>query len=214
MKSAEKTSKATTPAGNFLPGAVASANSGNNLPSRTDQIAANGAANLSASGDAPTVTATTGGAVASASAASLSTQSVERMHDMVTMHALRLSNNPTDSLQVVIKPGAGTQLSLELRQSGNGVEAHAVLQQGDFNHLNERWSDLQNRLEQRGIRLAPLTDDSAAANSGSGQSQTFEQNKNQPAEPQAERAFASSASVTFAQPAARATAKQGWETWA
>jgi hypothetical protein len=136
------------------------------------------------------------------------------MHDMVTMHALRLSSNPTDSLQVVIKPGAGTQLSLELRQSGSGVEAHAVLQQGDFNHLNERWSDLQNRLEQRGIRLAPLTDDSASANGAGGQGQTFKQNKNQSAEPRAELAFASSASMTFAQPAARATAKQGWETWA
>jgi hypothetical protein len=88
---------------------------------------------------------------------------VDRTHDMVAVHATRLVNAGLDSLQVVIKPGAGMQLSLELRQHGNSVEAQAVLQQGDFNRLNEHWPELQQRLEQRGIRLAPLTGENTAS---------------------------------------------------
>jgi len=212
MKSAEKTNKTASPAGNFLPGSVVPVEPGNNLPSRADQIATTGMANVSAQNSPTTVTAPAANAVGNPAAASFQSQSWERTHDMVTMHALRLSNMSADSLQVVIKPVAGTQLSLELRQRGNGVEAQAVLQQGDFNHLNQRWSELQQRLEQRGIRLAPLTDDSVSANGGG--SQTFEHKENQPAESPAEIAFASPASVKFAQPTARTTAQRGWETWA
>ena len=212
MKSAEKTNKTASPAGNFLPGSVVPVGPGNNLPSRADQITTTGMVNASAQNGPATVTATATDSAVSPSVTNLASQSMERTHDMVTMHALRLGNMSADSLQVVIKPVAGTQLSLELRQRGNGVEAQAVLQQGDFNHLNQRWSDLQQRLEQRGIRLAPLTDDSASANGGG--SQTFEQKKNQPAESPADFAFTSPATVTFAQPTARATAQRGWETWA
>ena len=85
---------------------------------------------------------------------------------------MRVNDVGTDSLQVVIKPGAGTQLSLELRQHGGGVEVQAALQQGDFKHLSQHWPELQQRLEQRGIRLAPLTDDGTLANGGSGTFQT------------------------------------------
>jgi len=212
MKSAEKTNKTTDPAGNFLPGSVVPPVPGNNLPSRTDQATTTGMANVSAQGGPATVTATATDPVANPSAGNLSSQSMERTHDMVTMHALRLSNMSADSLQVMIKPGAGTQISLELRQRDNGVEAQAVLQQGDFNHLNQRWSELQQRLEQRGIRLAPLTDDSSSANNGG--SQTSEHKRNQPGGPPVELAFASPASVKFAQPTVRATAQRGWETWA
>ena len=211
MKSAEKTIKTPAAAGNFLPGALAPVGAGNNLPSRSDQLAASGVAGVSAQ-NGPITAVTGADAAAIPAAANLQSLAMERTHEMVTMHALRLSNTAADSLQVVIKPGAGTQLSLELRQRGSGVEAQAILQQGDFNHLNQRWPELQQRLEQRGIRLAPLTDDSASANSGG--NQTSDHKKSQPAEPVAEYAFASPATVSFAQPAARATSPRGWETWA
>jgi hypothetical protein len=107
---------------------------------------------------------------------------LERVQDMIVLHADRLSESGNASLQVVIKPGAGTQLSLELRQRGDGVEAQAVLQRGDFNHLNQQWPALQQQLEQRGIRLAPLIAD---GNFASGGENNFQHNQNQSAEPDA-----------------------------
>jgi hypothetical protein len=132
---------------------------------------------------------------------------------LVAVHALRLGDTETNSsLQVVIKPGAGTQMSLELRQRGDAVEAQATLQQGNFRHLSEHWPDLQQRLEQRGIRLAPLTNDGALANNSG--SETSKQKQNQSGETMAEIAFAAPVSGTFARPAARVKSPAGWETWA
>jgi hypothetical protein len=134
------------------------------------------------------------------------------MSEMVVQHAVRMNGSSGDSLQVVIKPGAGTQLSLELRRHGDGVEVQAVLQQGDFGHLNQNWPELQQRLEQRGIRLAPLTGDVnfTAGNGG----HSFQQKPNQPAEALAEFTPAFSMAGTFARPTASATTHRGWETWA
>jgi len=70
---------------------------------------------------------------------------------------------------VVIKPGGGTQLSLELQQRGGSIEAQAVLQRGDFAQLNQHWSDLQQRLEQRGVKLAPLVSEQSFADVNGGQ---------------------------------------------
>ena len=72
------------------------------------------------------------------------------------MHSVRLAKSDAESMSVVIRPGAGTELSLELRQRDGAVEAHAVLARGDFQMLNQYWPELQAKLEQRGIKLAPL----------------------------------------------------------
>lgn len=83
-------------------------------------------------------------------------RTVERTHEMVSLHALRLIESQADSLQVVIKPGGGTELSLELRHRNGTLEAAAILQSGDYQLLNQHWPELQQKLEQRGIKLAPL----------------------------------------------------------
>ncbi|HTB82184.1 MAG TPA: hypothetical protein VK742_00890 [Candidatus Sulfotelmatobacter sp.] len=83
-------------------------------------------------------------------------RTAERTTEMVALQAVRLSRSDAESLSVVIKPGAGTELSLELRQKNGVIEAQAVLQRGDFQALNQHWPDLQQKLEQRGIKLAPL----------------------------------------------------------
>jgi len=43
-------------------------------------------------------------------------RAVERTSEMVMIHAVRLAKADAESMSVVIKPGAGTELSLELRQ--------------------------------------------------------------------------------------------------
>jgi len=140
---------------------------------------------------------------------------MERTHELVALHAMRLNETGASSLQLVIKPGAGTQLSLELRQRENGIEAQAVLQQGDFKHLNQHWPELQQRLEQRGIKLASLTDEGIAnQNSGSNGNGLFEQKQNQLVDAFAGYASNGAATGTFTPVKTRVTTHEGWETWA
>ncbi|MEY4916821.1 MAG: hypothetical protein RL616_734 [Verrucomicrobiota bacterium] len=83
-------------------------------------------------------------------------RTMERTAEMMSLHSVRLAKSDAESMSVVIRPGAGTELSLELRQRDGTVEAHAVLSRGDFQMLNQYWPELQAKLEQRGIKLAPL----------------------------------------------------------
>ena len=128
------------------------------------------------------------------------------------VNAARLSDSGNNSMQVVIKPDAGTQLSLELRQQGGSVHVQAVLQQGDFGHLSQQWSDLQQRLGQRGIQLAPLTDDGAYANSNG--NENFQNKQSRTTEGVPEVTFVDSPIGVFTPDATPAPAYRGWETWA
>lgn len=212
MNSGGKSSKTTDLTGKILPGSIAVVARGNDLPLRTDQITAPAAASASTQNNPAATTISAASPVENISTEDLRSQALERTHDLVTAHAMRLSDTGTDSsLQVVIKPGAGTQLSLELRQRGNGVEAQAALQQGNFKHLSQHWPELQQRLEQRGIRLAPLTDDGSFANSNG---QAFNQKQNRAGEAAAEMAFTAPLTGTFTQPITHVKAPAGWETWA
>jgi len=209
MNSGGKPNKTVDLTGKFLPGSVAVFARGNDLPIKTDQMTATAAA-VGVSTQSNPTTATVS-AADSVERFAGNAQALERTHDLVVAHALRVGDVGADSLQVVIKPGAGTQLSLELRQRGSGVEVQAALQQGNFKNLSQHWPELQQRLEQRGIRLASLTDDGSLANSDSG---TFKQNRNQPGEALAELGFATPTTGTFTQPTSRVKAAAGWETWA
>ena len=140
------------------------------------------------------------------------TRLLERTQEMVTVNATRLSDSGNNSMQVVIKPDAGTQLSLELRQQGGSVQVHAVLQQGNFGHLNQQWPDLQQRLEQRGIKLGPLTDDAPFANSGG--YETFQNKQSPGSEKTPEVTLIDMPAAMFAPEPAQAAAHRGWETWA
>src|SRR6202012_2101488 len=102
---------------------------------------------------------------------------LERTREMIAVQASRVTGATSDSLQVVIKPSEGTQLSLDLRQRGNGIDAQAVLQQGDFAQLKQQWPELQQQLEKSGIRLAPLTEQTHFNNGNQGD---FQRQTNHP----------------------------------
>ena len=221
MTKTEKPNKTADLAGKILPGAAVSSSQANNLPPRenfstlamragqivpTDSASSPGRVTETAQ-----LSADSANSIASAGAADVRLRGLERVQDMVVLHAARLSDSGNSSLQVVIKPGVGTQLSLELRQRGDGVEAQAVLQHGDFEHLKQQWPALQQQLEQRGIRLAPLVADGNFAGNGEN---NFQQKQNQSAEPDSFPMLAEIAPISFAQPAARAGAHHGWESWA
>lgn len=218
VKQAEKTNNIAGQTEKVLPGnsvSMAQANRALPISSHPELIAA--AAPVS-SDAVESLNATAAPAIHSAVMVSASNApAVERIQELVTFNAVRLSDSGNSSMQVVIKPDSGTQLSLELRQHESGVEVQAVLQQGDFHHLSQQWPELQQRLGQRGIQLAPLAGDATGANAGGAGS--FRQHQ-QTAEPVVEDYFAGPPArqilpaIAHAPVIALAQEQRGWETWA
>jgi hypothetical protein len=155
--------------------------------------------------------------ISPASQTELRTRALDRTHDILMLHGTQLKQSNSDSLQVVIKPGAGLQLSLQMRQTSEGIEAQATLQQGNFNDLNKHWGELQQRLEERGVKLAPLGQDQAATTTGN-------ENFQRPSNPSAEQnSLSAGAFAEFASVGAKTSApsssvaevmSRGWEGWA
>jgi hypothetical protein len=83
-------------------------------------------------------------------------QILEKTRELVTTHALRLTHSNNDGMRVIIEPGSGTRLSLELRFTNGGIEAQAQLHRGDFDFLSNHWADLQQRLQPQGVTLGAL----------------------------------------------------------
>lgn len=215
MKQVEKANKIAGQTEKVLPGNAISAVRGSSTlaySSHAGQLTGAVAAGIPVSGNVEKAATAPVDAITTPAANNMR-GTVERTEQMVTLNAVRLSDSGNSSMQVVIKPDAGTQLSLQLRQQGGGVEVQAVLQQGDFHHLSQQWPDLQHRLDQRGIRLAPLSDEGAAANNG-GSNETFQQQQNQTADIVPDITLVESPAGILAPEAAQAPAHRGWETWA
>jgi hypothetical protein len=234
MKKTEKTPKVAGPAEQDLPGKATGneelpmgqktsaqvllhASEKAESPSTVDSSAA---ARISTpvESTAPTLTST---AVAPTTGVDTRLRAMERTHDIVALHAMRLSESGSDSLHVVVKPGAGIQLSLELRQNEGSIEVRASLHKGDFAHLSQYWPELQQRLEARGVRVGTLTCSENFSDTSNQQEQSSKQQEQQSPNQDplhagafAEFALAGSMSEAPATRAARATAYRGWETWA
>ena len=184
---------------------------------RVESSDAPATANVASAGRAPSTSETSSNSSISASSQTeLRLRALDRTHDILALQGLRLKETSAGSLHVVIKPGAGVQMSLQLKQTADGIEAQAVLQQGDFKQLNQHWADLQQRLEERGIKLAPLGQDSSAMNPGG---EHFQRPSHQSAEQNSLSAGAfaelASAGAATARPVpTAAVAARGWESWA
>jgi hypothetical protein len=147
---------------------------------------------------------------------------IERTHDLVSIHALRMVDAKSDSLQVVIRPGAGTELSLELRHRNGSVEAEAILQRGDFQLMNQHWPELQAKLEQRGIKLSPLGGETNFTATGNANTGTGNFSRQQSSREEAAQQASAFAEFTVAMNRGGATARLapvtagggGWESWA
>ena len=152
-------------------------------------------------------------------AASDSAPYVQRTREMVSLQAVQLRDSGADELRVVIKPDTGMQLSLHLRQQDGHVEVQAVLDRGNFNLLNRHWPELQQQLEARGVRVAPL---SGAENNFGGGSEGFRQPTTPNGQHAGDDAELAETPVTLvpglptatATASASATPSRNWETWA
>lgn len=204
-----------------------------NLPAGASSVAANGNAKTvrafnstpesdksDASGiSASNVTDSFGGKEVNAlpnSAAPVSpTRAVERTQDLMALHAFRLRDSGQDSMQVVIKPSPDLHLALNLRMRDGQMEVTANLQRGDFEFLNRHWTDLQQQLEARGVRLAPLSNNETTASSGNfSQHSGRQSSEEKAAKTGAFAEFALASVLAPKRPLKFANAPQGWESWA
>jgi hypothetical protein len=217
MKQAEKTNKIAGQTEKVLPGNVVSTPREGQSPgvslNAQSFMSTTAAASSPALNNIDGMSSLPSDSVAASAVVNARSNSLERTQELVMVNATRLSDSGNNSMQVVIKPDAGTQLSLELRQQSGNVEVQATLQQGDFNHLNQQWPDLQQRLEERGIRLSPLTDDGASGGSNTG-NETFENKQNQANEVVPELKLVDAPAGMFTSEPAQTSAHRGWETWA
>ncbi|MCS7091246.1 MAG: hypothetical protein RMN51_02860 [Verrucomicrobiota bacterium] len=141
----------------------------------------------------------------------------ERTFDIVHLHATRLREAGPEQLHVVIKPGAGVQLSMTLRQEGDRVRAEVWMHRGDFEFFQRHWRELQERCDSRGIQLGDLQ-----------RHPDFQSNQHRSgyrppagdwADPlsagaYAEFALAGSLTEPPGRRAFRSARHRGWETWA
>ena len=99
--------------------------------------------------------------------ASIGLPYVQRTQELISLQAMRLHETGADEIHVTIKPDNGLQLTLHLQQRGGGVEVRAVLDRGNFGLLNRHWPELQQQLESRGVRVAPLANADPSIGGGS-----------------------------------------------
>jgi hypothetical protein len=140
-------------------------------------------------------------------------ETLEKTHDLITTHALRLSHSQNDSMRVVIEPGSGTRLSLELRFTDGRIEAQAQLHRGDFDFLSNHWAELQQRLQPQGVSLGALEYCTGSGSDQRGSQDTSSFTREQPSGhdhlPE-ERDFVESRSKVKT----RIRQYAGWESWA
>ena len=147
----------------------------------------------------------------------------------VTKHVAELKQLNLDSLAVVLKPDANTELFLHLkRHLGGGVEIQAQFERGDFTRLSAHWDELQSTLAAQGVRLSALEAPPATSNfdssrppleqhEGGSPRQDSEQRGQKPApEPFQEFLSGPPAKPAFrrAQISTQPSASRPWETWA
>ena len=96
------------------------------------------------------------------------TVGVEGVRRAIENAAVTLRRMDASSMSLVLTPDGNTQLALHVELQQGRFEVRAVLERGDFSALGAEWSQLQNRLAEQGVRLAPLVSGPGAGNAFAG----------------------------------------------
>jgi len=91
---------------------------------------------------------------------------LEPIQALITNWAVDIRRTKLDTMDVVLRPNAQTELSLRLSLQHGLVEVAAEFKRGDLNSLNAHWEQLQRSLSGQGIRLSALQPASAVEFSG------------------------------------------------
>lgn len=160
--------------------------------------------------------------------------SVERISSLVLREAALVKKYSSDSMAVVLRPDAETELFVHLTQRNGQVEATVRCERGDAQHLSALWPQLQESLALQKVRLAPLEDPAGARGntnfqpppgslmSGGGERGTREDAR--PSQQQSMDEWPATPAPAAAAPHVRggrgtrgrriSTSRPGWETWA
>lgn len=84
------------------------------------------------------------------------TGTVERISKLVLGEVALIKQHSSESMAVVLRPDAETELFVHLTQRNGQVEATVRCERGDLQHLGAMWGQLQESLAQQKVRLAPL----------------------------------------------------------
>ena len=81
---------------------------------------------------------------------------VERVSKLVLGEVALIKQHSSDSMAVVLRPDAETELFVHLTLRDGQIEATVRCERGDLQHLGALWGQLQESLAQQKVRLAPL----------------------------------------------------------
>ena len=158
------------------------------------------------------------------------TGTVDRIASLMVRESALVKKHGSDSMAVVLRPDAETELFVHLSQRDGQIEATVRCERGDVQHLGALWSQLQESLAQHKVRLAPLQDapsgqsnfnQSPGSGMSSGQNGTREETR--PEKQFMDERSAPAATQTSAPHVRGAggsrsrritTSRPGWETWA
>jgi limonene-1,2-epoxide hydrolase len=155
---------------------------------------------------------------------------VERISTLLLREASLVKKHGSDSMAVVLRPDAETELFVHLSQRDGQVEASVRCERGDAQHLGALWSQLQESLAGQKVRLAPLESSPSAqsnfsppphSQSGGGQNGTRQETRPEkqsmdewPAPPASQTGAPHVRGAGGTRGRRTTTSRPGWETWA
>lgn len=83
-------------------------------------------------------------------------RSAEQILQSLTREVAQFKCYNAESMAVVLKPDAHTEIFLHLVTRNGQIDIQARFERGDFSALNGQWSQLQQTLAQQGVRLGSL----------------------------------------------------------
>ena len=93
---------------------------------------------------------------------------VEKVFNEVSEQVVAFKKVGVSSMDAVLRPDRGTEISLQLSLGNNGqVDVVARVERGNFEGLQAHWSELQSSLAQQGVRVGELHQSSLTNNQAS-----------------------------------------------
>ncbi len=81
---------------------------------------------------------------------------VERLRSVIHHEMAVLKASGGDSLAVVVRPTADSEIFIQLTREKGGVEAFVRMEKGDAAELRRQWAHLEGALAEQQVRLQPL----------------------------------------------------------
>lgn len=88
----------------------------------------------------------------------------------LTREVIQFKSFKSESMAVVLKPDKGTEIFLHLAMRNGSVEVQARIDRGDFASMNSQWAQLQQTMQQQGVKLGSLQESLAQQSNQMGDS--------------------------------------------